>query len=239
MGARVNFIFKQSDGNAVGLYSHWGEDSWAIDLALALKHAARRKGDESYYVRMAISYMLQYNILDETGYGITAFQYTDSHMAVLDHPILIDLAKEFGKDTILVRRYKGIDYELKLDTKGFLHFNGEVFDSSVGKAPLSFVVGSGQIIPGFENALIGKNIGDKVNVDIPAVEAYGEYRNDLVVKVPNEQLPGPVEVGMSLQAQAENGMPINVSTNIGAVDTNYRQMGIITPLNGVSKDNIL
>ena len=58
--------------------------------------------------------------------------------------------------------------------------------------------------------LIGKNIGDKVNVDIPAVEAYGEYRNDLVVKVPNEQLPGPVEVGMSLQAQAENGMPINV-----------------------------
>ena len=88
--------------------------------------------------------------------------------------------------------------------------NGEVFDSSVGKAPLSFVVGSGQIIPGFENAIIGKNIGDKVTVDIPANEAYGEYRDDLVVKVPNTQLPGPVEVGMTLQAQAENGMPINV-----------------------------
>ena len=59
MGARVNFIFKQSDGNAVGLYSHWGEDSWAEDLALALQHAARRKGDESYYVRMAISYLIK------------------------------------------------------------------------------------------------------------------------------------------------------------------------------------
>ena len=94
MGARINFIFKQSDGNAVGLYSHWGEYSWAEDLALALQHAAPRKGDESYYVRMAISYLIKDNILDETGYGITAFQYTDSHMAVLDHPILIDLAKE-------------------------------------------------------------------------------------------------------------------------------------------------
>ena len=90
------------------------------------------------------------------------------------------------------------------------HTNGEVFDSSEGKAPLQFVVGSGQIIPGFENAIIGKNIGDKVTINIPAAEAYGDLREDLVVKVPNEQLPGPVEVGMSLQAQADNGMPVNV-----------------------------
>ena len=90
------------------------------------------------------------------------------------------------------------------------HTTGEVFDSSVGKAPLQFVIGSGQIIPGFENAVIGKNVGDKVTVNIPASEAYGELREDLIVKVPNDQLPGPVEVGMSLQAQAENGMPINV-----------------------------
>lgn len=88
--------------------------------------------------------------------------------------------------------------------------NGEVFDSSEGKAPLSFVVGSGQIIPGFENAIMGKNVGEKVTVSIPPAEAYGEFREDLIVRVPNTQLPGPVEVGMSLQAQAENGMPINV-----------------------------
>ena len=90
------------------------------------------------------------------------------------------------------------------------HTSGEVFDSSVGKAPLQFVIGSGQIIPGFENAIIGKSVGDKVTVNIPAAEAYGELREDLIVKVPNENLPGPVEVGMSLQAQAENGMPLNV-----------------------------
>ena len=88
--------------------------------------------------------------------------------------------------------------------------NGEVFDTSEGKEALSFTVGTGQIIPGFENAIIGKNVGDKVTVNISPAEAYGEIREDLYVKVTNEQLPGPVEVGQSLQAQGENGTPINV-----------------------------
>jgi FKBP-type peptidyl-prolyl cis-trans isomerase 2 len=89
--------------------------------------------------------------------------------------------------------------------------NGEVFDSSEGKEPLSFTVGSGQIIPGFENAIIGKNVGDKVTVNIPPAQAYGEVREDLLIKVPNTQLPGPVEVGMSLQAQSDNGANVNVT----------------------------
>lgn len=89
--------------------------------------------------------------------------------------------------------------------------DGEVFDSSEGRQPLSFTMGTGQIIPGFESALVGKNIGDKVTVNIQPSDAYGEYREDLVVKVPNEQMPGPVEVGMTLQAQAQSGMPLNVT----------------------------
>jgi FKBP-type peptidyl-prolyl cis-trans isomerase 2 len=89
--------------------------------------------------------------------------------------------------------------------------NGEVFDSSDGKEPLNFTVGSGQIIPGFENAIIGKNIGDKVTVNIKPEDAYGEVREDLFIKVPNDQLPGVVEVGTQLQAQADNGSPILVT----------------------------
>jgi peptidylprolyl isomerase len=89
--------------------------------------------------------------------------------------------------------------------------DGEFFDSSEGRQPLSFTMGTGQIIPGFENALVGKNIGDKVTINIQPSDAYGEYREDLVVKVPNEQMPGPVEVGMTLQAQAQSGMPLNVT----------------------------
>ena len=88
--------------------------------------------------------------------------------------------------------------------------SGEVFDSSEGRDPLSFTIGSGQIIPGFENAIIGKNVGDKVTIEIDPKEAYGEYREDLLVKVENEQLPGPVEVGQVLQAD-NGGQPVNVT----------------------------
>ena len=88
--------------------------------------------------------------------------------------------------------------------------NEEVFDSSEGRDPLQFQIGTGQIIPGFENAIMGKNIGDKVQVTISAEEAYGEVREDLFVQVPLDKLPGEVEVGQTLQADAGNGQPVTV-----------------------------
>lgn len=88
---------------------------------------------------------------------------------------------------------------------------GETFDSSEGRDPLKFQVGSGQIISGFEAAIIGKNVGDKVTVNIQPEDAYGLVREDLIVKVPMEQMPGKVEVGQSLQAQADNGQAVNVT----------------------------
>jgi len=97
MGARVNFVFKQSDGNAVVLYSHWGEDSWAMDLAQALKHAEPRRGDESYYIRNAISYFLQDSLMSETGFGISAYANPDD-LGFMDHPILIDLLNQTISD---------------------------------------------------------------------------------------------------------------------------------------------
>ena len=70
MGARINFVFKDGTDHAVVLYSHWGQDSWQADLAEALQHAHRRWSDASYGTRMIISYLIQHNVLDETGYGI-------------------------------------------------------------------------------------------------------------------------------------------------------------------------
>ncbi len=89
--------------------------------------------------------------------------------------------------------------------------DGEVFDSSEGRDPLEFEVGTGQIIPGFEEALIGKNTGDKVTVTIQAENAYGEVREDLMVKVPHDKLPGEVSVGQQLNAVGQNGQPIPVT----------------------------
>lgn len=90
--------------------------------------------------------------------------------------------------------------------------NGEVFDTSQEREPLEFQLGQGQLIPGFEKAVIGMSEGDSTTVDIPSDEAYGEVREDLVITVPKDQLPDEVEpqVGMQLQVNQQNGQPIPV-----------------------------
>jgi peptidylprolyl isomerase len=57
--------------------------------------------------------------------------------------------------------------------------DGTEFDSSIGGEPLSFVLGTGQLIPGFEQAVIGMAVGEKKTVTIPAADAYGPYQDDL------------------------------------------------------------
>lgn len=90
--------------------------------------------------------------------------------------------------------------------------NGEVFDTSQEREPLEFQLGQGQLIPGFEKAVIGMSEGDSTKIDIPSDEAYGEVREDLVINVPKDQLPDDVEpkVGMQLQVNQQNGQPIPV-----------------------------
>lgn len=88
--------------------------------------------------------------------------------------------------------------------------NGDVFDTSSGKDPLNFQIGAGQIIPGFENALIGRNIGEMLTVNIKPEEAYGPLREELIVKVPLDRMPGPVEIGQSLQAISDDNQPVQV-----------------------------
>ena len=88
--------------------------------------------------------------------------------------------------------------------------DGEVFDSSEGIETLQFEVGSGQLIPGFESAIIGKVVGDKVTANITPEEGYGLVREDLIVSVPLDKMPGDVEVGQALEAQGDNGQSAQV-----------------------------
>ena len=96
MGARCTFVFKDSKETAVALYSHWGEDSMVQDLALALRHAAKRKGDESYYVRMAVSFLLNEAVMDETGFGLYACNPND--LGFMDHPVIVDFTNNTVED---------------------------------------------------------------------------------------------------------------------------------------------
>lgn len=58
--------------------------------------------------------------------------------------------------------------------------------------------------------LLEKNVGEKVTVNIPADEAYGQVREDLVINVEKDKMPGEVSIGMTLQAQADGGQNVNV-----------------------------
>jgi hypothetical protein len=98
MGDRINFAFKDREGHAVILYSHWGATGWQHDIAAALEHARPRWDDSAYGTRMMISYLIQDSILDETGYGIYAVTDTSCLNGSYDQVIVIDFADKTVND---------------------------------------------------------------------------------------------------------------------------------------------
>jgi peptidylprolyl isomerase len=79
--------------------------------------------------------------------------------------------------------------------------DGTVFDSSKDREPLAFVIGDGNMIAGFDEAVRGMVVGQIKRVTIPAAEAYGPYREDLVVVLPREELAEDVELGEKVPLQ--------------------------------------
>lgn len=99
-----------------------------------------------------------------------------------------------------------------------IHYSGTLsdgtqFDSSDGREPLEFAVGSGTVIPGFEKAVEGMAAGEKKSVTIEPDEAYGPRHEQLVQDVPKEALPDDVEpdVGMQLQGKSADGQVMNLT----------------------------
>jgi FKBP-type peptidyl-prolyl cis-trans isomerase 2 len=91
--------------------------------------------------------------------------------------------------------------------------DGSQFDSSEGRDPLRFTLGSGQIIAGLDAAITGMSQGEKKSVTIAAAEAYGDHRPEAVQAVPRAQIPAeiPLEVGGGLQVQTPDGQTIPVT----------------------------
>jgi len=85
--------------------------------------------------------------------------------------------------------------------------DGSVFDSSEGREPLEFVLGSGAMIQGFDKAVNGMEVGQSKTVTILAAEAYGPYQEEMVLEVNRDQLPAGMspEVGEQLQMRNAYG----------------------------------
>jgi peptidylprolyl isomerase len=92
------------------------------------------------------------------------------------------------------------------------HTDGSIFDSSVGKTPLEFKLGSGMVIKGFDDGVTGMTIGEKKTVIIPAAEAYGEHSPENTVTLERAQIPSHIELelGSSLSMHQDGGHVVEV-----------------------------
>lgn len=110
---------------------------------------------------------------------------------------------------------------------------GQVLDSSEGADPLSYLHGAGNIIPGLEQALVGKVQGDKLQVQVAPADAYGELRPEMIQVVPREAFQGvdSIEPGMAFQAQGPDGatqqiMVKDVDGDNITIDANHPLAGV-------------
>jgi FKBP-type peptidyl-prolyl cis-trans isomerase SlyD len=113
-----------------------------------------------------------------------------------------------------------IHYTLKDDS-------GEVIDSSAGGEPLAYLHGHGNIVPGLEHELAGKNAGDRLQVHVPAAQGYGEYDRALVQKVPRRALKGVanLRVGLRLQAGHQAVTVTHIAGDMVTLDGNHPLAG--------------
>ena len=118
-----------------------------------------------------------------------------------------------------------------------VHYTGKLdddteFDSSAGRDPIEFALGSGRVIPGLDKAVEGMAVGETKSVRIPAEEAYGPRRDELIQEVPKDALPQDISptVGMPLQAQGSDGQVMKLVVTAVAeqsftVDANHPLAG--------------
>ena len=127
--------------------------------------------------------------------------------------------------------------QVKPGDTAYIHYTGTLddgttFDSSQGRDPLVFEVGSGQIIPGLDAAIPGMEVGDKKTVNVPCDEAYGPVNPSMRQEVPRSEIPEniPTDIGTRLQMQTQSGQPVPVT--IVAADENAVTLDANHPLAG-------
>ncbi len=94
--------------------------------------------------------------------------------------------------------------KIKVHYHGKLN-NGETFDSSQGREPLEFEVGSGMVIKGFDDGVTGMTVGEKKTINIPFVEAYGPSNHEMVIDMPKDRFPEDMELEVGMPLMMSNG----------------------------------
>jgi FKBP-type peptidyl-prolyl cis-trans isomerase 2 len=133
--------------------------------------------------------------------------------------------------------FKSDMQQVKKGDKVNVHYHGKLidgstFDSSEGREPLAFTAGSGQVIKGFDDAVIDMRPGEKKIVNIPVEDAYGERNEDMIMEYPITEFPADMnpEIGMELQMGDNEGnvfpvVVVDVENDIVVLDANHPLAG--------------
>ena len=110
--------------------------------------------------------------------------------------------------------------------------DGSTFDSSEGREPLEFEIGSGMVIKGFDDGVTGMAIGEKKTINIPANEAYGDKQEEMIMEFPKDQFPPDMEPQVGMQLNMSNGagqnfpvVIVEVKDEVVVLDANHPLAG--------------
>jgi peptidylprolyl isomerase len=105
--------------------------------------------------------------------------------------------------------------------------DGTTFDSSEGREPLEFEVGSGSVIAGFDSGVTGMKVGEKKTINIPSDEAYGEVQDDLLMEFPIDRFPADMKPEVGMELNMSNG----AGQNIPVIITEVRESTVVLDAN--------
>lgn len=105
--------------------------------------------------------------------------------------------------------------------------NGETFDSSAGREPLEFEIGSGMVIKGFDEGVTGMTVGEKKTIHIPFNEAYGPSNPDMVIDMPKDRFPQDMQLETGMQLMMSDGSGQNFQVTV----TEIKDDGVVLDAN--------
>lgn len=110
--------------------------------------------------------------------------------------------------------------------------DGEIFDTSEGREPLTFTVGTGQIIKGFDDAVVGMKTGDTKSITVTPEDGYGEHREELIINMPKINIPDDIDltIGLPVNLIDQSGNPIpavvtDILDDVVKMDVNHPLAG--------------
>ncbi|MQG20553.1 MAG: peptidylprolyl isomerase [SAR202 cluster bacterium] len=133
-------------------------------------------------------------------------------------PVIENTDASKNNDVVEVGDRVSVDYTGTLE-------NGTEFDSSIGKKPLTFTVGSGRMIKGFDQAVRGLRTGEEITAILEPKDGYGEKREDLIANVPLDQLPADISVGDEGRMGGRPATIIAINETVARIDSNHRLAG--------------